>query len=143
MIADLKKLRNFEAIDRPEYSFIEHTRTSQTVRVEPYPVIIVEGLLIFENMELLELMDIKIFVDSDDDIRFIRRLMRDVKKRGRSVESVVEQYLQTVKPMYHQFIEPTKRHADIIVPRGGKNMVALGMILARIKSELAQHELVL
>lgn len=141
MIADLKKLRNFQAIDRPEYSFIEHTRTGQTVRVEPYPVIIVEGLLIFDHMDLLDLMDIKIFVDSDDDIRFIRRLTRDVKKRGRSVESVIEQYLQTVKPMYHQFIEPTKRHADIIVPRGGKNMVALNMILARIKSELALHEI--
>lgn len=140
MIEDLKKLKNFEPIDRPEYSFMIHTRLEDTVRVEPYPVIIVEGLLIFDDPELLNLMDIKIFVDSDDDIRFIRRMLRDVQQRGRTVESVVEQYLQTVKPMYSQFIEPTKRHADIIVPRGGKNAVALNMILARIQSELALHE---
>ena len=140
MVEDLKQLRNHESIDRPEYSFITHTREKHTVKVDPCPVIIVEGLLIFDHPDLLDLMDIKIFVDSDDDIRFIRRMMRDVKKRGRTVDSVVEQYMHTVKPMFHQFIEPTKRYADIIVPRGGKNSVALSMILARIQSELLVHQ---
>ncbi len=140
MIEDLKKLKHYHPVDRPEYSFVTHTRLSETVRIEPSPVIIVEGLLIFDDPKLLELLDIKIFVDSDDDIRFIRRLMRDVKKRGRTVESVVDQYLHTVKPMFNQFIEPSKRHADIIVPRGGKNPVALSMILARIESEILNHQ---
>lgn len=138
MIRDLKKLKAGQSIDRPEYSFITYTRLEETVRIDPAPVIIVEGLLIFDHPQLLELMDIKIFVESDDDIRFIRRLMRDVKKRGRTLDSVVEQYLSTVKPMFDQFIEPTKRHADIIVPRGGKNAVALDMILARIRSVLSE-----
>ncbi len=138
MIEDLKKLRAFQPIERPDYSFITYTRLESTVRIEPAPVIIVEGLLIFENRSLSELMDIKIFVESDDDIRFIRRLLRDVQKRGRTLESVIEQYLATVKPMYDQFIEPTKRYADIIVPRGGKNEVALSMILARIHAELQE-----
>lgn len=138
MIRDLKKLKAGHSIDRPEYSFITYTRLEETVRIDPAPVIIVEGLLIFDHAQLLELMDIKIFVESDDDIRFIRRLMRDVKKRGRTLDSVVEQYLSTVKPMFDQFIEPTKRHADIIVPRGGKNAVALDMILARIRSVLSE-----
>lgn len=136
MVEDLKKLKANQAIDRPEYSFITYTRLNETVYIEPAPVIIVEGLLIFDCPQLMELMDIKIFVESDDDIRFIRRLMRDVQQRGRTLESVVEQYLSTVKPMFDQFIEPTKRHADIIVPRGGKNEVALSMILARIRSVL-------
>ncbi|MDO5063030.1 MAG: uridine kinase [Peptostreptococcaceae bacterium] len=136
MVEDLKKLKASQAIDRPEYSFITYTRLDETVHIEPAPVIIVEGLLIFDCPQLMELMDIKIFVESDDDIRFIRRLMRDVQQRGRTLESVVEQYLSTVKPMFDQFIEPTKRHADIIVPRGGKNEVALSMILARIRSVL-------
>lgn len=136
MVEDLKKLKANQAIDRPEYSFITYTRLNETVHIEPAPVIIVEGLLIFDCPQLMELMDIKIFVESDDDIRFIRRLMRDVQQRGRTLESVVEQYLSTVKPMFDQFIEPTKRHADIIVPRGGKNEVALSMILARIRSVL-------
>ncbi|MDO4710333.1 MAG: uridine kinase [Peptostreptococcaceae bacterium] len=139
MVEDLKKLKAHRAIDRPEYSFITYTRVDETVRIEPSPVIIVEGLLIFDSHELMDLMDIKIFVESDDDIRFIRRLTRDVQQRGRTLESVVEQYLTTVKPMFDRFIEPTKRHADIIVPRGGKNEVALSMILARIRTVLAEH----
>lgn len=139
LVAHLQKLLNWERIERPVYSFAEYTRTAETVTVDPCPVIIVEGLLVLENPSLLELMDIRIFVDSDDDIRLIRRIMRDVKKRSRTMESVVDQYLQTVKPMYHQFIEPSKRNADIIVPRGGKNSVAMDMILARIHSELAKH----
>lgn len=140
MVEDLRKLKNNETIERPEYSFITYTRLDETVRIEPAPVIIVEGLLIFDSPELLELMDIKIFVESDADIRFIRRMMRDVKKRGRTVDSVVEQYLSSVKPMFDQFIEPTKRHADIIVPRGGKNEVALSMILARIRSTINKQQ---
>lgn len=136
MVEDVKKLKNNQPIHRPEYSFISYTRLEETVLVRPCSLIILEGLLIFDDPKLLDLIDIKIFVDSDDDIRFIRRLMRDVKKRGRTLESVVDQYLNTVKPMFHQFIEPSKRHADIIVPRGGKNTVALSMILARIRSEL-------
>ncbi len=140
MVEDLRKLKNNEAIERPEYSFITYTRLDETVRIEPAPVIIVEGLLIFDSPELLELMDIKIFVESDADIRFIRRMMRDVKNRGRTVDSVVEQYLSTVKPMFDQFIEPTKRYADIIVPRGGKNEVALSMILARIRSTINKQQ---
>lgn len=137
MVDDLKKLKNNISIQRPEYSFITYTRTDNTVLVNPAPVIIVEGLLIFENKELLELMDIKIFVDCDDDIRFIRRLSRDVKKRGRSIESVIEQYISTVKPMYERFIEPTKKYADIIVPRGGKNEIALDMIISNIKQKIS------
>lgn len=140
MVSDLIKLRDNCSIQRPEYSFITYTRTDETVTVNPAPVIIVEGLLIFENKELLELMDIKIFVDCDDDIRFIRRLTRDVKKRGRSLESVIEQYTTTVKPMFERFIEPTKKYADIIVPRGGKNEIALNMILSNIKQRLNNIE---
>ncbi len=140
MVEHLSLLKQNKKIERPEYSFITYTRTDETVLIEPAPVIIVEGLLIFENQALMDLMDIKIFVESDDDIRFIRRLTRDVNKRGRTIESVIEQYLSTVKPMFDQFIEPTKRHADIIVPRGGKNEVALSMILARIRHELSREE---
>lgn len=136
MIEHLKKLKSGQAIDRPEYSFVTHTRLEETVRIEPVPVIIVEGLLIFENLELSELMDIKIFVEADDDIRFIRRLSRDIQERGRSMDSVINQYLGTVKPMHDQFIQPTKKYADIIVPKGGNNEVALHMIIDRIHALL-------
>lgn len=141
MVEQIEQLKQNISIQRPEYSFITYTRTDETVTVKPAPVIIIEGLLIFENKELLDLMDIKIFVDCDDDIRFIRRLKRDVSKRGRSLESVIEQYMQTVKPMYERFIEPTKKYADIIVPRGGKNEIALNMILSNIKHKISDLEL--
>ena len=134
MIADIKRLKNGQAIDHPQYSFVTHTRTSDFVHVEPTPVIIVEGILIFENKELLSLMDIKVFVDTDADIRLIRRLTRDVKERGRSLDSVIAQYMNTVKPMHEQFVEPSKKNADIIIPEGGENLVALHMLIDRINA---------
>jgi uridine kinase len=136
LIADIKKLKNGQAIDHPLYSFVTYTRTGETVHLEPTPVIIVEGILIFENKELLDLMDIKVFVDADADIRLIRRLTRDVKERGRSLDSVVAQYMNTVKPMHEQFVEPSKKNADIIIPEGGENLVALHMLIDRINALL-------
>ena len=134
LIEDIKKLKNGQAIDHPQYSFVTHTRTGETVHVEPTAVIIVEGILIFENKELLNLMDIKVFVDTDADIRLIRRLTRDVKERGRSLDSVISQYMNTVKPMHEQFVEPSKKYADIIIPEGGENLVALHMLIDRINA---------
>lgn len=139
MVAQLKQLKSGKAIQRPEYSFVTHTRVEETVNVNPAPIIIVEGLLIFEDKALAELMDIKIFVEADDDIRFIRRLTRDVQERGRSIDSVINQYLTTVKPMHDEFIQPTKKYADIIVPRGGNNTVALHMIIDRVNAILNHH----
>ncbi|HEX3023525.1 MAG TPA: uridine kinase [Lachnospiraceae bacterium] len=134
LISDIKQLKQGIAIERPVYSYTEHTRLSETVRVEPKKVIIVEGFLIFENTELLNLMDIKIFVDTDADERLIRRILRDVKERGRSLESVIAQYSTTVKPMHEQFVEPSKRHADLIIPNGGQNEVAMSMLIDKIKN---------
>jgi uridine kinase len=134
LIEDIKTLKSGNAIDHPEYSFVTHTRTSSTVHMEPTPVIIVEGILIFENKELLDLMDIKVFVDTDADIRLIRRLTRDVKERGRSLDSVIDQYMNTVKPMHEQFVEPSKKNADVIIPQGGENLVALHMLIDRINA---------
>lgn len=134
LIEHLKELKKGNSIERPEYSFINHQREDKTVKVEPKKVIIVDGILIFENKELRDLMDIKIFVDTDADIRFIRRLLRDVQERGRTLDSVVTQYCTTVKPMHEQFVEPSKKHADIIVPEGGYNTVALNMIIEKIRS---------
>ena len=130
----LKELKKGNSIERPEYSFINHQREDKTVTVVPKKVIIVDGILIFENKELRDLMDIKIFVDTDADIRFIRRLLRDVQERGRTLDSVVTQYCTTVKPMHEQFVEPSKKYADIIVPEGGYNTVALNMIIEKIRS---------
>lgn len=134
MVEDLKKLKSGQAVERPVYSFTEFTRLDETVSVLPTKVIVVEGILIFENPELRDLMDIKIFVDTDDDIRFIRRMLRDVRERGRSVESVVNQYLSTVKPMHDNFVSPSKRYADVIVPEGGLNPVALDMVISKIEN---------
>lgn len=134
LIEHLKELKKGNSINRPEYSFVEHQRTEKTVEVVPKKVIIVDGILIFENKELRDMMDIKIFVDTDADIRFIRRLLRDVEDRGRSLNSVVSQYCTTVKPMHEQFVEPSKKYADIIVPEGGYNVVALNMIVEKIRS---------
>ncbi|MCI8419715.1 MAG: uridine kinase [Oscillospiraceae bacterium] len=139
MIRHLQALKAGVAIQCPVYSFPDHNRTQNTVTVEPSSVIIVEGLLIFQNPELRDLMDIKIFVDTDADVRILRRILRDVKERGRSIESVVEQYLTTVKPMHEQFIEPSKRFADIIVLEGGHNLVALDMIMQRIANHLGKQ----
>ena len=134
LIEHLTKLKNGEKIRRPSYSFVKHLREEETYEVVPKKVIIVEGILLFENQTLRDMMDIKIFVDADADVRFIRRLLRDVKERGRNLDSVVEQYTTTVKPMHEQFVEPSKKYADIIVPGGGYNMVALNMIVEKIRS---------
>lgn len=134
LISDIKQLKQGIAIERPVYSYTQHTRLAETVRVEPRKVIIVEGFLIFDNPELLSLMDIKIFVDTDADERLIRRILRDVQERGRSLESVITQYSTTVKPMHEQFVEPSKRHADVIIPYGGQNEIALSMLLDKIRN---------
>lgn len=134
LIQHLTELKNGKTIYRPNYSFVEHIREEQTFKVVPKKVILVDGILIFENKELRDMMDIKIFVDTDADIRFIRRLIRDVRDRGRTIESVIEQYKSTVKPMHEQFVEPSKKYADIIVPEGGYNHVALNMIIEKIRS---------
>ena len=134
LIDHLKTLKNGDIIRHPVYSFVEHTRLKETVEVKPKKGIVVEGILIFENKELCDLMDIKVFVDTDADVRIIRRLLRDVKERGRDIDSVVNQYLGTVKPMHEEFVDPSKKRADIIIPEGGDNMVALSMLLERIKN---------
>ena len=138
MAVHLDKLRHGEAIDCPVYDFTQHNRSNETVRIEPRPVIIVEGILIFTDEELRSLMDIKIFVDTDDDVRLCRRIKRDVNKRGRSLESVLTQYQTTVKPMHEKYVVPSKRFADIVVPEGGKNYVALDMIIGRIQRHLSE-----
>lgn len=134
MISQIRDLKNNKPINRPVYSFIEFKRLKETITVEPRPVIILEGILLFNCAELLDLMDIKVFVDTDSDIRFARRLMRDIHERGRNIDSVVAQYFNTVKPMHEAFVEPSKKHADIIVPKGGLNEVASSMIIEKIKS---------
>ena len=132
MIGHLDRLRRGEAIDCPVYDFTLHNRSGDTIRVEPKPVIIVEGIMIFVEPSLRALMDIRIFVDADADVRLCRRILRDVKKRGRTLESVLRQYQDTVKPMHEQYVEPSKKFADLVVPEGGKNLVALDMIMSRI-----------
>ena len=138
MAAHLDQLRQGKAIDCPVYDFTQHNRSSETIRIEPKKVIIVEGILIFENQPLRDLMDIRIFVDTDADVRLCRRIKRDVNKRGRSLESVLLQYQQTVKPMHEMYVEPSKKYANIIVPEGGKNLVALDMIMGRIQRHLEE-----
>ena len=132
MVRQLKQLRSGQAIECPVYDFTVHNRSDETLHIEPRSVIVVEGIMIFENKELRDLMDIKIFVDTDADIRLCRRIKRDVNKRGRSLESVLTQYQDTVKPMHDQYVEPSKRYADLVVLEGGKNMVALDMIMNQI-----------
>ena len=135
-IEHLKKLINGDGIDIPQYNFAENTRSTQTIHQEPRDVIIVEGILILDDKRLRNLMDIKIYVDTDDDIRLSRRILRDINDRGRSVDSVINQYIEVVKPMHHQFIEPTKRYADVIIPEGGYNQVAIDLITTKIASIL-------
>ena len=134
MIEHIRQLKAGKPILCPVYDYTVHNRSAQTVEVQPTKVIIVEGILIFQNKDLRDLMDIKIFVDTDADVRILRRITRAVKERGRSLDSVVDQYLTTVKPMHEQFVEPSKRCSDIIVLEGGHNVVALDMIIQRIKS---------
>ena len=136
MARHLDRLRHGEAIDCPVYDFTRHNRSNETIRIVPKPVIIVEGILIFENKELRDLMDIRIFVDTDADVRLCRRILRDVSERGRSLESVLSQYQNTVKPMHEMYVEPSKKYANIIVPEGGQNYVALDMIMGRIQRHL-------
>ena len=138
MARHLDCLRRGEAIDCPVYDFTQHNRSHETVRIVPRKVIIVEGILIFENQPLRELMDIRIFVDTDADVRLCRRIKRDVNKRGRTLESVLTQYQQTVKPMHERYVEPSKKYADLVVPEGGKNLVALDMIMGRIQRHLEE-----
>lgn len=133
LIEHLKALRAGRPVEIPVYDFTTHTRKKETRRVEPQRVILVEGILVFAEPALRELFDVKIYVDTDADIRFIRRLRRDVAERGRTVESVIEQYLRTVRPMHLEFVEPSKRYADVIIPEGGFNEVALDMVVARIE----------
>lgn len=136
LVRDLKKLKRGEAIYCPVYDFTIHDRSQKTIMIKPAKVVVVEGILIFQSKELCDLMDIKIFVDTDADVRILRRIVRDVRDRGRSLDSVVNQYLTTVKPMHEQFVEPSKRKADIIIPEGGHNQVALEMVLQRVKGHL-------
>ena len=139
MVSQLDQLRHGQAIDCPVYDFTVHNRSDETVHIIPERVIIVEGILIFEPQALRELMDIRIFVDTDADIRLCRRIKRDVNKRGRSLESVLSQYQQTVKPMHEKYVEPSKKYANIVVPEGGKNVVALDMIEGVIRRHLEQN----
>ncbi len=136
LIYHINKLKNGESVFRPVYDFTIHNRTKEKVKVDTADVIIVEGILIFENRELRNLFDIKIFIDTDADVRIIRRILRDVKERERSLDSIVNQYMSTVKLMHEQFVEPSKKYADIIVPEGGFNTVALEMINERIHALL-------
>ena len=140
MARHLEQLRQGESILCPVYDFTQHNRSDETVLVEPRKVIIVEGILIFENEPLRELMDIRIFVDTDADVRLCRRIKRDVNKRGRTLESVLLQYQQTVKPMHEKYVEPSKKFAHIVIPEGGKNMVALDMVIGRIQRHLNDTE---
>ncbi len=138
MLEQIKMLRNSQTIECPLYDFTIHDRSENTLQIVPKCVIIVEGILLFASEELRDIMDVKIFVDTDADERILRRVIRDVNKRGRTIESVVKQYLTTVKPMHNSFVEPSKRFADIIVPQGGKNLVALDMIMKRIEHHIVQ-----
>jgi uridine kinase len=139
LVAHIRDLREWKPVDIPIYDFTTHSRTDRTQHIDPQPVILVEGILIFHEAALRPLFDVKIFVDTDPDIRFIRRLQRDILERGRTVESVIHQYQTTVRPMHLEFVEPSKRHADVIIPEGGLNTVAMDMVVARMESLLARH----
>lgn len=133
LIEHVERLRQGQPVPQPMYSFITHSRLADSLAVTPHPCIIVEGILVLEDARLRDLLDVKVFVDTDADVRFIRRLKRDIVERGRSVESVMEQYLHTVRPMHLQFIEPTRRYADIVIPEGGDNEVAIDLLASRVQ----------
>ena len=137
-IHHLERLIAGQAIEKPVYDFTRHTRAPETVRVEPRDVVLVDGILLFADPTLREMFDLKIFVDTEADVRFIRRLRRDLEERGRSLEAVIDQYLNTVRPMHFEFVEPTKRYADVILPRGGQNTAGIEVIAARIRERLAE-----
>ncbi|AQP53488.1 uridine kinase [Vagococcus penaei] len=132
----LQQLINYQAIDKPVYDYESHTRSQEVIHQEPKEVIILEGILILEDERLRDLMDIKVYVDTEDDIRIVRRIKRDMEERGRTLSSIIDQYLTVVKPMHHQFIEPTKKYADIIVPEGGENQVAIDLLTTKVRSIL-------
>ena len=142
LIEALKELRRGNSVTCQVYDYSIHDRTDKTITVHPAPVVVVEGILIFENPQLCEQMDVKIFVDTDADVRILRRIVRDVRDRGRSLESVINQYLTTVKPMHEEFVEPSKRRADIIVPEGGHNRVAMDMLMHRVRSHLENSAMI-
>ncbi|WP_163537839.1 uridine kinase [Gracilibacillus sp. YIM 98692] len=136
LIEHVEKLRNQQSIEKPVYDYTIHTRSEEVIPVDPKDVIIVEGILILDNTRLMDLMDIKVFVDTDADLRIIRRLLRDINERGRSIDSVINQYIQMVRPAHLQFIEPTKRYADVIIPEGGQNEVAIDLLATKIEKIL-------
>lgn len=138
MIEHIRQLKAWTVVERPVYDFSIHNRVDETVAVHPAKVVVAEGILIFENQELRDLCDIKVFIDTDSDVRILRRILRDVRERGRTLDSVVSQYLTTVKPMHEQFVEPSKKYVDLIIPEGGYNRVALEMLNERIHSLLKQ-----
>ena len=139
LVEHIRTLKSNVPIEHPVYSFVDHNRTAERVLVKPSRVIIVDGILIFEHKELRDLMDIKVFVDTDADLRLASRILRDVCERGRTMQSVIEQYTTTVKPMHEEFVEPSKKHADVIIPEGGFNSVAVGMLIENIRSLISQE----
>ena len=139
LIQHLEDLIHYKAIEKPVYDYAAHTRSKEIIIQEPKEVIILEGILILEDPRLRKLMDIKVYVDTDDDIRIIRRIKRDIEERGRTLNSVIEQYLTVVKPMHHQFVEPSKKYADIIIPEGGTNQVAIDLMTTKIRSILVEE----
>ncbi|MHC5251964.1 uridine kinase [Listeria kieliensis] len=139
LIEHVEQLLNYQAISKPVYDYTVHNRSNEVIHQEPREVIILEGILILEDPRLRDLMDIKVYVDTDDDIRIIRRLLRDIKDRGRSLDSVIDQYLNVVKPMHNEFIEPTKKYADIIIPEGGQNHVAIDLMTTKIAAVLEEN----
>ena len=138
LVDHIRKLRDGQSIDRPIYDFSQHRRLPETVHLESRPAILIEGILIFENETLRNLMDLKVFVDTDADLRLIRRLVRDIRDRGRTLDSVVEQYQKTVRPMHIEFVEPSKRYADVIIPEGGHNNVSVDLVIQKIRSLMAK-----
>jgi uridine kinase len=137
LVEQLGRLGAGEAIDKPIYDFVTHTRRPETIRVDPADVVVIDGILLFAEARVRDLCDVKVFVDTDADIRLIRRIRRDITKRGRPLDEILEQYLTTVQPMHLQFVEPSKRYADVIVPRGGHNQIAIEMIVAKIQRRVA------
>ena len=138
LVDHLGRLKRGESIQHPVYSFVTHTRLAESIAVRSAKIVVLEGILVLEDARLRDMCDIKVYVDTDSDERFIRRLQRDIFERGRSVDSVIEQYLTSVRPMHLQFVEPTKRYADVVIPGGGANSVAIGLLLARIKTRLSE-----
>lgn len=142
MVAHVEQLLQGASVQVPIYDFTRHRRTERTVAAEPSPIILIEGILVFTHVRLRELMDIKVYVDTDPDVRLIRRVVRDMEERGRSLDAIIKQYLETVRPMHLEFVEPSKRYADIIIPRGGMNKVALDMVVSRLMELLRKQQVV-